>query len=150
MSYVEYEEVDYDDEIIESVSQKFVSVLFEQIPEDSSLYISDYIELFIEENIHMEFFNWEVENDYPMYYARRFILNSDCRKYLLKDHNATLFANGAYFCHYMIRNEDKIYVVVFDGCHFDIDSSIHIPEELIQDCEKYLDQDFYFSNPVTL
>lgn len=126
-----------------------LQLLLSQIPDDSYLYVGTDIYNLIEQDIAPEILNFVTLLDYDYkWYSERFVLSKKFKDYLLIEDNYLLFYY--YFCHFMIRDDRKIYIVVFDGCHFDIDTSIKIPKNILGACEREFEMDFTFSNPVTL
>jgi len=120
--------------------------IFSRISENAMFYVGYYIEDLYSDFPNDKLFDWmcPLDSDYG-WYSRRFLLTKDCKEYLL---NESISSFGSDFCHYMIRDEEKVYVVVFDGCHFDIDASIKIPREVIDECGREFEMDFRFSDPV--
>jgi len=121
--------------------------ILKHIPENTVLECSTYLEMLKTERREgpgypKEIFNWQIQNSENGEIC--ILLTNDCKKYILK--NILTISN--YLCHFVIRTNDKLYVVVFDGCHFDIDASIKIPQKVIDECEREFVMDFQFSDPV--
>ncbi len=123
--------------------------ILKHVPENTFLECRTYLDMLKTERREgpgypKEIFNWQIQNSDDD--DIRILLTDDCKKFIIK--NILTISN--YLCHFVIRSNDKIYVVVFDGCHFDIDASIRIPREVIDECEREFEMDFSFSDHVRL
>jgi len=148
MAYNENFNDTIDDDRETEICNNVVSFLFEQIPDNVGLYVSDYIDILQIECPYFGVFQYESSND-DKNYKRKFILSKECKKFFLEEDNSTFLFGGAYFCDYMIRDNNKLYVSVYDGCHFNIDKSIKIPQRVLDECERELEMDLTFSDTVT-
>lgn len=142
-----YDDEDYDDNS-PSVNERIFLEIISQVPDGSYWYCGNYVEELETYNQLTELKKWEypIDNNYGWYY-KRFKLTKECKEYLLKNlHGNTI----VYFCHYMVRNQDKIFLVVFDNSLFDVDSSIHISSKLIEMGREYDSALISFSDPVEI
>ncbi len=125
--------------------------IIKQVPNDAFIDCYDYLALLkrkpIEKHLPVDILKWEIpcQNHYEPD-SVRVELNQECKKYL---HSNILRVSGI-LCHFTISDAQKTYVCVYDGCHFDIDESIKIPQRVLDECERVLGMDFHFSDPVTL
>jgi len=142
-----YDDEDYDDNS-PSVNERIFLEIISQVPDGSYLYMGCYVDELLKDNRLPKLFECEIpiSNDFG-WYDKCFKLTSECKIYLEQNLSGNYLS---FFCHYMIRDEEKVYVVVFDGCHFDIDASIKIPQNVIDECGREFEMDFSFSDPVTL
>lgn len=146
--YVIYDEDEDYDDVNPSVSERIFLEIISQVPDDSYWYCGNYVEELETYNQLTELKKWEypIDDNYGWYY-KRYKLTKECKEYLLKN----LYGNTiVYFCHYMIRNQDKIFLVVFDRCLFNVDSSIYISAKLIEMGQENNRALITFSSPVTL
>ena len=124
--------------------------IIKQVPNEAFIDCSDYLALLkrkpVEKHLPIEILKWEIPcQNYYEPDSVRIELNEECKKYL---HSNILRVSG-FLCHFTISDAQKTYVSVYDGCHFDIDKSIKIPQRVLDECESMLEMDFRFSNTVT-
>ncbi len=143
--YLEFEPGELEDDT--DYSADVLIEILNQIPSNTYLYMGCYVDQLFADQRMLGLLEYEIPLDKSYrIYDRRFKLTSECKQYLKNNLHINY---ESFFCHYMIKDDEKIYLLVFDSYSFDLDASLSLPDKLIQDCEK---EEIYirFSNPVIL
>lgn len=121
---------------MEELEVKLLTEILVNVPKESYLYVGDYIKSAFKDKFLTELINYSHDiGEYKNYYDYCFELSPSCVAYLvevLKKEND--FIN--YFCHYMIVNNKRMIMKVYDGDIFYIHTSLKIWSTLIQECEQ--------------
>ena len=121
---------------MEELEVKLLTEILINVPKQSYLYVGDYIRSAFEDKFLTELIDYSRDiGNYKGYYHYCFDLSSSCVTYLveaLKKEIDFIY----YFCHYMILNNERIILKVYDGDIFYIHNSLKISSTLIQECKR--------------
>ena len=132
----------------QNIEEKIFLEILSQLPDDVYWYCGDYVYDLIKDERLLGLARWEIPlDDSYGWYCKRYILNSECKKYLKENLHGNLLSY--YFCHHMIKSKSKVYLIVFDAVLFDVYSGINIPQNILDSGESngvYVS----FSDPVEI
>lgn len=121
---------------MEEVEVKLLTEILVNVPKESYLYVGDYINSAFKDKFLIELISYSREMDgYKRYYDYCFELSASCVLYLVKEFEKDICLIN-YFCHYMIMDNKKVIMKVYDGHIFCIHNSLKISSILIQECER--------------